>query len=290
MSYVHADLHTHSLASDGALSPAALVARARERNVQMLSITDHDTMAAYATLGAQCAELTSEDPAECAADSSTSLRLIPGVELSTTWSGVGIHVLGLHVDPANAELRAGLAHQADARMSRASRIATVLTKAGFQVDVDAVLQSTSGLIGRPHFARYLVSTGQADDEPSVFRKHLGAGKAGDIKVGWASLEETISWIRSAGGIATLAHPARYKLTRTKLRRLVDAFAEAGGEALEVISGHQTDDVTARLVKLCQLRQLLASCGSDFHRESKYAPDVGSPMTLPESCEPVWSRF
>ena len=274
MSYVHADLHTHTRASDGALSPADLVARAASRDVQLLSITDHDTMAGYAQLAATHASLT----------------LVPGVELSTTWSGVGIHIVGLDVDPGNATLRAGLERHAVARTERALRIGEVLERAGFTVDMEAIRHSAEGLPGRPHFAQHLVETGQVADSQIVFKKYLGAGKPGDIKVGWASMNDVVEWITSAGGIATIAHPARYRLTRTKLHRLIDAFTDAGGQALEVISGKQTDNITAHLAKLCGLHGLLASCGSDFHRVSGYGADVGAAMTLPASCEPVWSRF
>jgi len=250
-------------------------ATAAEAQLDWFALTDHDTLAGWQGLR----------------DAQThGVRLIRGIELSTVWSGVGIHVVGLNVDVDDETLKAGVARQQQARAVRAERITEVLQRTGFTLELRAIEKLTEGIPGRPHFAEYLVKTGQVANRNLVFKRHLGAGKAGDIKTGWASLDEVVAWIQSAGGIATLAHPSRYKLSRTKLRRLVDAFAQSGGGALEVISGRQPDDVTKHLAQLSTTCGLLASCGSDFHGPDAAWARLGMPLNLPRACEPIWTAW
>lgn len=270
------DLHTHSTASDGSLPPRALLALAADCGVDVLSITDHDTVDAYKELG----DLPPGSPA-----------LVPGIELSTSWAGRGVHIVGLNIDPANAVLREGIALQQDARSLRAQTIAHRLEKLGFGKCYDAVvaMAGESG-VGRPHFARYLVDRGHVRDVATAFKKYLGDGKPGDIRSGWATMDEVIRWIRNAGGNAVLAHPAKYRLTRTRLRALVEDFVAAGGVAIEVVSGHQEAAVTRRLAALVTDFGLAASSGSDFHHPASTWTAPGRFATMPDTLRPVWDLW
>ena len=269
---MHIDLHTHTTASDGVLSPRELVARAESCGVRILSITDHDTVAAYAELdGLQ-----------------TDLRLIPGIEFSTQWRRTEIHVVGLDIRLDDPELSRGIAAQRKSREQRTERIAARLEKLGLPDPLPAV-QAIAGsrAAGRPHFARYLVDSGRVADMSQAFKKYLAVGKPAYCRPDWAPLEEIITWIRGAGGTAVLAHPAHYKLTRTKLAALVTAFQGMGGTAMEVVSGVQTPGVTASLARICTRHGLLASCGSDFHRARPGGAQPGGFDAVPSSCTPVW---
>lgn len=270
------DLHTHSDSSDGSLTPTDLLSLAAENSVNVLSITDHDTVAAYDRISD---------------DSCGTVALIPGIELSTTWSGRGIHVVGLNIDPTSIELRRGIEQQQSARYIRAQTIAKRLTRIGIDDPFDAVLTRANGAgIGRPHFARHLVEIGVVKDVRSAFRKYLGPGKPGDVKSGWGSLDETVSWILCAGGTAVLAHPAKYKLTTSKLRLLLDDFVAAGGRALEVVSGQQDPSVTRRMANLARDFGLSASSGSDFHHPGLAWSAPGRFPALPADIGKVWDSW
>ena len=272
---MRADLHTHTLCSDGALSPAQLMADAAAAGVELLSITDHDTLEAWQSL----------PPIP------PGLRLVSGLELSTRWRRAGIHVVGLGVDPAAPTLAAGVAAQRAARQERARRIGARLAKLGFGDCYGAACALAEGRpVGRPHFARALVEAGHVADFAQAFRKYLGNGKAGDVKSLWVGMDEAIGWIRDAGGVAVLAHPAKYKLTRMRLNALVSDFAAAGGEAIEVVSGRQTADVTATLAALAHRHGMQASTGSDFHHPDVRWAALGRQTPLPAACTPVWSRW
>ncbi|TDJ48256.1 MAG: PHP domain-containing protein [Gammaproteobacteria bacterium] len=271
-----ADLHCHSTASDGELSPDALVRRAMECGVDTLAITDHDTVDA-------CAELHAADfPA---------IRLIPGIEFSTRWHNMGVHVIGLDIDLESTTLAAAIRQQKVARRERAAEISARLAKRGIEDALDGALSfAGNAQIGRPHFARFLIARGYVRSPGEAFRKYLGAGKAGDVKQYWPEMRDVIGWIRSANGTAILAHPAKYKLTNVRLAALADAFQTEGGQAIEVISGQQPIDVTRRLGKLCTDRGLLASCGSDFHGPGQPWSELGRFGSLPDSCRPVWELW
>jgi hypothetical protein len=257
---VRVDFHTHTLASDGALAPSALVARAVEAGISRLAITDHDTLAGYLTARDACPD---------------GLDLVSGVELSCLWSGVGIHVLGLGVDVESPDLQAGLATLAEAREARALEIAARLERRGFAGAWEgARVEAAGSQLGRPHFARWLVRAGHLPDEATAFRRYLGAGKVGDVKTGWPTLAEACRWVCAASGIAVLAHPLQYRLTRMKLRRLLTAFVDAGGQGLEVLSGRQDAAQVGELKRLAGDFGLCASAGSDFHRDSPYGPQLG----------------
>lgn len=269
------DFHTHSTASDGALSPSELVSAARQAGIEALAITDHDTLDAYRQLGTDV----------------TGLRLIPGVEFSTRWHRIGIHVLGLNVDPDSDAMAEGVAHQTAARHSRAEEIADRLSKYGVPDPLAGARQYTDGgALGRPHFARHMVAAGFVRDENQAFKKFLGSGKSCDIRSCWADLSRVIHWIRVAGGVAVLAHPAKYKLTHNRLSALVSDFRAAGGEGLEVVSGRQLPATTRQLARLCKAQSLFASWGSDFHRPGQSWAQLGHYSTPPEDVKSLWQLW
>jgi predicted metal-dependent phosphoesterase TrpH len=271
-----ADLHTHTRASDGQLGPAELVRAAATAGIDLLAITDHDTIAGIAELDA----LTE-----------SACTVIPGIELSTHWRKIGIHVVGLNIDLQNSTLLAGIAQQQSARILRSERIAERLEKLGFADVLDgATSLAGDSLIGRPHFARHLVNTGQVKSMHDAFRKFLGPGKPGDIRDVWASMEDVIEWIHQAGGWAILAHPAKYRLTNLKMEELVKEFRAGGGDAIEVVSGKQAPFLTNRLGKLAGRAGLKASAGSDFHQPGQIWAALGEVAPLPPGCRPIWESW
>ncbi len=274
------DLHCHTTASDGALTPGELCGRAAARGVGLLAITDHDTVAGF-----RAAEAWLRQQPELA------LRLLPAVEYSSLWQGVNIHVVGLGIDVDCAASQAATTFLQSARAERAVVIGERLEKLGF-AGAYAGARELAGeaQIGRPHFARFLQQRGHVTSMDQAFDRYLGAGKPGDVKLMWPSLPQVVEWVTAAGGVAVLAHPLKYKMTNARLRRLIEAFKAAGGGALEVISSSQSADGTAHLAQLCQQYDLEASLGSDFHLPLSYAPDLGGCAKLPASCRPVWQRW
>ncbi len=271
------DLHTHTSVSDGRLSAAGLLAAAMDKRIDILSITDHDTIAAYR-------ELEHLDTG--------AMQLIAGIEFSTQWRGVGIHIVGLGIDLQDPALLRGVEFQSRAREDRALKIARRLQKALAIEDPLPGVRRIAGdsAIGRPHFARHLLDIGVADNMETVFKKYLGRGKIGDVKDVWAELPRIIEWITGAGGIAVLAHPLKYQLTARRFSSLLDEFTDAGGAAMEVVSGQQKPEDTARLARLCNGRDLLASCGSDFHDPDHAWGGLGEASDLPADCAPVWESL
>ncbi len=270
------DLHTHTTASDGALTPTELVHLAHEHGVDVLAVTDHDTVAG-------CAEAMDA--------SEKNLNIVPGIEFSTTWAGRSIHIVGLNVDPENPELLSGVKEQQCTRDARAREIGRRLTRLGIDDPYPAVSQTAGdAAIGRPHFAAHLVDKGVVKDTATAFRKYLGSGKLGDVKLGWAALADVIAWIHAASGVAVLAHPAKYKMTMTKLRLLAADFVAAGGDGIEVVCGQQTPDVTRRLADVARDLDLAASIGSDFHHPAQSWSRPGSCGLLPKDLRPVWESW
>jgi len=270
-----ADLHTHTCASDGELRPEALLQRAAEQGVEMLAITDHDTMDGYLE----------------AAKAVNGLSLVAGIEFSCVWSKMLIHVVGLKVDHGESELAAGLAGQKVARDQRGKLIGEKLAKLGFSGAYEGASKlAQGGQIGRPDFARFLMQEGHVNSFNQAFKKYLGAGKPGDVKTLWPDMAEVVRWITSSGGVAVIAHPQRYKMTATKLRTLIKDFKAAGGQAIEVISGRPDQQAILTMVKLCEQFELLASIGSDFHRPGTPWSELGCCGELPASVKPVWSHW
>ncbi|GGY64304.1 PHP domain-containing protein [Marinobacter zhanjiangensis] len=274
------DLHCHSTASDGALSPAALIARAAEKGVTHLALTDHDTLDGIAE---------ARDAAQKA-----NICLINGIELSCVWRKHTIHIVGLDMDLNDEAFRARVAAQQTNRWKRASRIAEKLLRHVNGCDEGVLARATSmaggDVPGRPHFARVLVEDGLVRDSAQAFKKYLGSGKPGDVKAFWPELAEVVQWITDAGGIAVVAHPRKYKLTATRLRALVADFMAAGGEGIEVITSGQSSGDLGFLTELCRRESLLASRGSDFHFPGASWCELGRIPGLPEGLTPVWEQF
>lgn len=273
------DFHTHSTASDGALSPAELVARARLAGVRLLALTDHDTIAGYAQI--QASAIAETD----------ALRLIPGIEMSCRWSATTIHVLGLGMDIDHPAMQEALAVLQQARQDRAARIAERLEQRGFSGALAGALQHAGdSQLGRPDFAAWMVEQGHVKDHAQAFDKYLGQGKTGDVKAFWPELAQVVRWIVDAGGVAVMAHPLKYRYTRMKLRRLLLDFRAAGGQATELLSGYQTSDQTEQLRRLAHDLNLEVSVGSDFHRDGPYSPQVGVELPAIDGLIGVWQRW
>ena len=273
------DFHTHSTASDGALQPAEVVARALDAGVALLAITDHDTVAGY----------------RCAARQYTpkeqGMRLISGIEFSCQWSGTTIHILGLGVDCEHSQLAAGLVTMDAARSQRGEKIAEKLAARGFPGALEGALaQAGDSQLGRPHFAAWMVEQQHVGDFNEAFDRHLGQGKAGDVKAFWPGLADVTGWIEASGGAAVIAHPLKYRFTGMKLRRLIVDFVAAGGSGIEVLSGRQTGDQTAHLQRLAQEYELEISVGSDFHRDSPYSAPLGVDLAPFAGVRGVWERW
>lgn len=271
------DLHCHSTASDGALSPAALVARAAEKGVTHLALTDHDTISGLSEAAS--------------AARAHEIQLIPGTELSCLWKSRTIHIVGLDFDPAHPGLLAALDQQNENRWARARMIASRLEKLAVPDLLDrATVRAGGDVPGRPHFAEVLVEQGVVRNAAQAFKRYLGTGKAGDVKAYWPDLSEVVNWINAAGGIAVLAHPRKYQLTATKLRELTADFRRAGGRALEVSTSGQSSGDLGFLAELCRKEQLLASQGSDFHFPGAPWCELGRIMKMPDGLAPVWQSF
>ena len=272
------DLHSHTLCSDGVLSPAELVARAVERGVDALAITDHDTVAGLA------AARQAIDQQQLA------LRLINGVEISTRWQQLEIHIVGLNIKPDCPQLLARLASQQQQRLERAEEMARRLAKSQIPDVMPAVLALANGAaITRTHFARHLVNIGKASSINDVFKKYLGRGKTGYVPSNWVEMANAVQWIHDAGGVAVLAHPLKYQLTTKWVKRLAEQFAAAGGDAMEIISPQQTPVQKRELWALCQLHGLTASVGSDFHQQTGWN-DLGKNLYLTDDVTPVWHNW
>lgn len=268
------DLHAHSTASDGTLSPRELVRHGRRSGLQVMSLTDHDTIAGVAEALAEADRL--------------GLELVPGVEVSVTWNSQVVHVVGLGVDPACQVLQQGLRGQQKFRDWRAEEMGRRLEKVGIPGAYEGAKGYSNGdLIGRTHFARFLVEQGHAKDMRKVFKQFLTRGNPGHVPGQWASLEEAVSWILTAGGQAVIAHPARYPFTRSKLRRLLGEFVEVGGEGLEVVSGSHSRDDNFTMARHARDFELLASAGSDYHGPENPWFELGRLPALPDGCRPIW---
>lgn len=271
------DLHTHSTASDGTLEPAQLVRHAAESDIRMLALTDHDTTAGVAAAAREAKKL--------------GIAFVPGVEISVTWGSNGIHILGLGIDPECTLLQQGLESLRDYRLWRAREIGRRLDERGIPGAYEGALRlAGQGLIARPHFARYLITRGMAPDMRTVFRRYLVRGKPGYVPSRWANLEDAVSWIRAAGGQAVIAHPARYPLTRTRLRKLLGEFVAAGGAGLEVVSGAHNRDEIRTMAFHAHDFGLSASLGSDYHGPENPWLDLGRLPELPAGSTPIWKDW
>ena len=273
------DLHTHSTFSDGFLTPTELVHRARANGVDILALTDHDEVAGLAEAHS--------------AAWGHPMQLINGVEISVSWADETVHVVGLNIDPNSSDLAEGLQGIRLGRDTRAEKMSQALAEAGFEDVLSGAMRfaRNRALLSRAHFARELVSRGAMPDVSSVFRHYLVPGKPGFVPHEWASLDQALAWIHTAGGLAVLAHPGRYyRLSSEELEHLFEAFTERGGVAVEVVSGAHDAHTVNRMAHLARRYGLLASRASDFHGEHESPVDVGRSQALPPDLVPVWTRF
>ncbi|WP_218122625.1 3',5'-nucleoside bisphosphate phosphatase [Propionivibrio dicarboxylicus] len=272
------DLHCHSTVSDGLLSPEALVRRAAGNGVSLLSLTDHDGVSGLAR---------ARQEAE-----TVGMRFVNGVEISIEWGGAQVHLLGYRFDADDAALTGGLASIHSGRLVRARSMSESLEKIGIAGCFEGAMRFAENpkLISRAHFARHLAATGVCKDVRSVFDSYLVPGKPGYVEHRWPTVAEAVGWIVGAGGIAAVAHPARYAFSRGEMRKLLDEFKQCGGQAIEVVSGsHSVDDV-GTYSRIAREYGFMATSGSDFHGPDESYADLGRVASLPEGLTPVWESF
>lgn len=271
----NADLHCHSVVSDGTLTPEALAERAKANGVELWSLTDHDEM------GGQHRAI--------AAAKAQGMRYLTGAEISVSFAGQTVHIVGLGMDPDDKALADGLRATRGGREQRAREMADDLARVGIQGAFEGALKYVGNpdLISRSHFARYLVEIGACKDIPEVFRKYLTEDKPGFVPHRWAALGDAVRWITGAGGVAVVAHPGRYPFSATEEYALFTEFKQHGGQGVEVVTGaHNASDVI-KYTALCQELGLVASRGSDFHSPDESHTDLGRLPNLPGQLTPVW---
>jgi predicted metal-dependent phosphoesterase TrpH len=277
-SELNADLHSHSTVSDGTLSPRELVLRAAAQGVERFALTDHDELGGLADAAATAAEI--------------GLDFVPGVEVSVTWAGRTVHIVGLGIDPANEELRDGLATVRSGRKERARRMADGLEAAGIEGAFEGALKHVGNpeLVSRTHFARFLVERGVCRDTREVFTRYLVNGKPGYVPHRWARLAQAVRWIVDAGGIAVIAHPGRYRFNSSELWALAAEFRDLGGMGLEVVTSNHSAAETQRFAEMAFEFGFAASRGSDFHGPGESQVELGRVGPLPHRLTPVWERL
>ena len=269
------DLHCHSTASDGVLSPREVVLRAFEQGVNVLALCDHDTVAGI-------------DEAKQTADE-IGIALISGVEISTDWEGRGIHIVGLNFDKMHPKMLALLENQKVLREKRALEIGAKLEKVGIPNAYEGAKNFADGEVTRAHYARYLVQIGKVSNDGQAFKRYLGPGKSAFVKAEWTNIPTTIETIHAAGGIAVIAHPLRYNMTGKWVRRLMADFKTWGGDGVEIADCGQTKDQRQILARWANEFDLLGSVGSDFHFPCGWV-ELGKNLALPEGVKPVWAEF
>jgi predicted metal-dependent phosphoesterase TrpH len=275
---MNADLHCHSCVSDGTLQPEALAARAKANGVELWALTDHD-------------ELGGQQRARDAARAA-GLPYLTGVEISVTFAGTTVHIVGLGIDADDEALRQGLAATRGGREERARQMAAELAKVGILGAYEGALKYVGNpdLISRTHFARHLVESGVCSDTPEVFRRFLVEGRPGFVPHRWATLRNAVGWIVAAGGLAVIAHPARYRFTPTEEYALFTEFKAHGGRGVEVVTGSHTAAEAERYAESAREFDLLASRGSDFHSPDESRIDLGGLPPLPAGLRPVWEAL
>lgn len=271
------DLHCHSTASDGALSPTDLVKRAVEKGVTTLALTDHDT-----TSGLAEAQLSA---------TVLKINLINGIEISAQWEKLGVHIVGLNINPEHDALQKIMTELHLMRTERAEKIAQKLAKKGIPNALSAVQKVASNeMITRVHFANFLISQAYVSSISEAFERYLGDGKVAYVSTTWTPLENAVQAIRAAGGIAVLAHPLRYKLTATRMKKLLGIFKNAGGQGMEVVTGRYNPDEMRVLANYATQFELAGSVGSDFHSPINPWLELGKLAELPTSVKPVWELW
>lgn len=271
------DLHCHSNASDGALSPSQLLQRAHEQGVTALALTDHDT-----TAGLTEAQQTATE---------NNIRLISGIELSTNWQDKCLHIIGLNINPSSQPLCEATQQLQKTRIDRAEKIAAKLEKKRIPGALEAVKKAAgAGMITRSHFADFLVSQNHVNGQQDAFDRYLGKGKPAYVSTEWVELERAVTAIKQAGGIAVLAHPLRYKLTASWMKRLLTAFKDMGGQGIEVVTGRNNPQEIRLIADYAQRFELAGSVGSDFHNAGNQWLELGRLAPLPANIQPVWELF
>jgi hypothetical protein len=272
------DLHNHSTCSDGLLSPTQLIELATRTGVDAIALTDHDTTDGLAEAGRAARE--------------AGIAFVPGVEISVSWGATTLHVVGLQVDPASADLAQGLRSIRDGRFGRAQRIASELERLGFPGTLEGALElaGNEARLSRSHFARHLVRCGAVKNAQLAFDKYLGNGKPAYVAHRWATLENAVSWIRAAGGTAVLAHPGRYDLKPMMRHEMLGEFRAYGGEAIEVVTGSHRPEEYATWQRVALEHGFLASRGADYHGPGESACEPGRLAPLHASLTPVWSKW
>ena len=277
-SNLRVDLHSHTNCSDGALTPKELIERAVNFQIDVLAITDHDSVK-----GLDIAKQT-------ILDQNIPLTLINGIEISTQWQGFEIHIVGLNIDPEHAQLQSLISAQQQRREDRATSMGEKLEKCGFNdVYSDAKAMAGEGSITRAHFAKVLLQRSVVSKMQSAFDKYIGKGKRAYVKPNWCSIEEAVATIHAAGGVAVMAHPIRYDLTAKWLRRLIVDFKDAQGDGLEVVLPQMNNEQRKIMLNYCSEYDLYASMGSDFHQPSRWS-DLGRNLVMPEQANPIWQLW
>ena len=275
VSILNADLHCHSVVSDGTLTPEALAARAAVNGVELWALTDHDEIGGQAQAVAAAHEY--------------GMKYLTGTEISVTFAGETVHIVGLGFDPDDPAMQQGLTATRGGRESRAREMAEQLAQVGIKGAYEGALKYVGNpeLISRTHFARFLVEVGACKDTNEVFRKYLTEGKPGFVPHRWASLKEAVQWITRSGGMAVIAHPARYKFTANEEFALFSEFKAHGGQAVEVVTGSHTAAEYVKYAETAKEFGLAASRGSDFHSPNESHTDLGQLPYLPGGLTPVW---
>lgn len=273
------DLHCHSTVSDGALTPQQVVHLAAQNGCTLLALTDHDHTGGLAEARSEAA--------------SHGIRFINGVEISVTWRQRTIHIVGLDFDEHNTDLQTLLTRVRQGRLVRLQAIADKLAKKGITGAYEAALNLATNpeMVSRTHLADFLVQNGHVRNKKQAFDKYLGEGKSASVSHQWADLGEAIEAVKKAGGLTVIAHPMRYDLSATARRNLFDEFAQLGGEAIEVHSGNCNPADRHNYTLLANRHHLLASAGSDFHRQGDYSGGIlGACPELPDAAKPIWQHF
>ncbi len=272
---LNADLHCHSVVSDGTLTPEALAERAQANGVELWALTDHD-------------EVGGQHRARAAAQAQ-GMKYLTGTEISVTFAGQTVHIVGLGFDPDNVALVEGLRRTRGGRGERAQEMSEGLAKVGIRGAYEGALKYVGNpeLISRTHFARFLVESGVCKDTPEVFRKYLTEGKPGFVPHRWARLQDAVQWITGAGGMAVIAHPARYGFTPNEEYALITEFMAHGGRGIEVVTGSHSAQEAQRYAQTALEFGLAASRGSDFHSPDESHTDLGTLPWLPGQLTPVW---
>ena len=273
-SIMKADLHNHSYFSDGVLSPSEVVWRASDAGCDLFSLTDHDTTNGIAEAKDEAHKL--------------GISLVNGVEISAFWRNSAIHIVGLGIDIDNDELQTGLEFNQNLRKERAKKIALGLWRSGIKDSLEkAQILSGGHMLTRTHFAQMLIQEGYCKDMKSVFRRYLSGRKPGGVRVEWKAFEEVIKWIQAAGGKALIAHPFRYRMTHTKIKKMLYDFKNAGGDGLEVVNANSSDEEISLGDQWGKDYNLLASIGSDFHGWPNQRVQIGNLADLPNNSRAIW---